>query len=316
MEEIRTDSERVPWRAEGALIALALMWGTSHVVTKSILATHSPSFYTTTRFGIAAIFFLLFFGAHLRHSSWGEIRRGILLGLCSLFGIAFYVTGLVFTQASKAGFITGLYLVFTPIVALVLFRTRPSRDQVAGLVVALGGFVLLSFPRGQESLNWGDVLVLLAAFSWATHIAATTAFARQGNIRTLAAVQVITVALLALSIHLVLRTAGWETKPNPIDRPFLWQIGYMALLVTFLAALIQTWAQRRVPSAHAALLYALEPVSAALLAYLAFGERLGFSRGVGAVLIVAGVLLSRLEGMSRFLRQRATKSPAGVHSST
>jgi len=316
MEETRSDVQQVPWRAEGALIALALMWGTSHVVTKSILATHSPSFYTTTRFGIAALCFGLIFGGHLRRSRWEEIRRGILLGLCSLMGIAFYVTGLVFTQASKAGFITGLYLVFTPVMAFLLFRMRPTRDHVAGLLVALVGFALLSFPRGQETINWGDLLVLLAAFSWATHIAATTAFAKLGNIRTLAAVQVMTVVVLALTIHLVLRAIGWETRSNPIDRSFLWQIGYMALMVTFVAALIQTWAQRRVPSTHAALLYALEPVSAALFAYLAFGERLGFSRGAGAALIVAGVILSRTEGLTRLLGPRVAKLPGDLPSST
>jgi drug/metabolite transporter (DMT)-like permease len=316
MEDTRTDLQQVPTRAEGALIALALIWGTSHVVTKSILATHSPSFYTTMRFGIAAICFAILFGGHLRRSRREEIRRGILLGLCSLMGIAFYVTGLVFTQASKAGFITGLYLVFTPLVAFLLFRTRPTRDHFAGLLVALAGFALLSFPRGQETVNWGDFLVLLAAFSWATHIAATTAFAQLGNIRALAAVQVMTVAVLALTAHLVLRAIGWETHSNPIDRSFLWQIGYMALLVTFTAALIQTWAQGRVPSTHAALLYALEPVSAALFAYLAFGERLGFARGAGAALIVVGVILSRTEGLSRILGRRVARLPGDLPSST
>lgn len=296
---INNDKIRPAWQADGALIMLALMWGTSHVVTKDILATHSPSFYTSARFGLAAVFFALMFWRHLPRSSAREIRQGMLLGLCSFAGIAFYVTGLVFTQASKAGFITGLYLVFTPLVAFVLFRTRPTRDHLAGLLVALGGFILLSFPRGQESINWGDLLVLLAAVAWATHIAATTAFALQGDVRTLAAVQVMTVAILALAVHFGLRWGGWEKSPNPLDGKFLWQIGYMAVMVTCVAALVQTWAQKRVSSTHAAILYALEPVSAAAFAYLVFGEQLGLRRGIGAALIVAGVMISRLMLASR-----------------
>ena len=191
-------SRQSGWQSDGALIALALMWGTSHVITKEILATHSPAFYTSLRFGLAALCFGLAFAGHLRRSNWREIRQGILLGLLSFIGIAFYVLGLNFTQASKAGFITGLYLVFTPLIGFVLFRSQPTRDHLTGWVVAIFGFILLSLPHGGEGINWGDVLVLLAAVAWAAHIAATSAFATGGDVRTLASVQVMTVAALAL----------------------------------------------------------------------------------------------------------------------
>ncbi|MEY3284242.1 MAG: hypothetical protein RIR86_2255 [Acidobacteriota bacterium] len=299
MKSEQNDNSRSSWRAEGSLIALALIWGTSHVITKDILATHSPSFYTTARFGLASIVFLLFFWRHVRRSSPAEIRDGVLLGLCSFTGIALYVSGLVFTQVSKAGFISGLYMVFTPVVAYVIFRTQPKREHLTGLLVALAGFLLLSMPgqglaNGAESVNWGDLLVLGAAVAWAVHIAATTAFALRSDVRTLAVVQVVTVAVLALSIHLTLRQAGLETRLNPIDARFLWQIGYMSLIVTCLAALVQTRAQKSVSSTHAAILYALEPVSSALFAYLVFGEALGLRRGLGAALILVGVSVSRL----------------------
>ncbi len=291
------------WRPEVALITLALMWGTSHVISKDILSTHSPSFYTSVRFGIAAICFGLMFAGHLGRSSRKAVIQGVLLGLCSFTGIAFYVVGLGFTQASKAGFITGLYLVFTPLLAYLIFRARPARDHLVGLAIALGGFILLSFPRGGESINWGDLLILLAAVAWASHIAATSAFARQSDVRTLAAVQVITVAGLAISVHLALKSFGAETQPNPLNWRFAWQIAYMAVMVTFVAALVQTWAQRGVPSTHAAILYALEPVTAAAFAYLAFGEKLGLIRGIGATLILAGVMVSRLKLATRIIGQ-------------
>ena len=287
------------WQSDSALIMLAVMWGTSHVITKDILATHSPAFYTSVRFGIAAVFFLLMFSNHVRRSSSKEIFQGFLLGLCSFTGIAFYVAGLVFTQATKAGFITGLYLVFTPLLGFVFFQARPTRDHIAGLIVALSGFILLSFPRGGEPLNWGDVLILCAAMAWALHIAATSAFARVSDTRTLAAVQVMTVAVMAVTVHLILKSLGFEQQPNTLDWKFLLQIGYMAIMVTFVAALIQTWAQGRVSSTHAAIFYALEPVTAAVFAYMVFGEQLGFLRGIGAAMIVAGVMVSRLRLATR-----------------
>jgi drug/metabolite transporter (DMT)-like permease len=184
------------------------------------------------------------FAGHLRRSSKSEVLRGALLGLCSFAGIAFYVTGMIFTQASKAGFITGLYLVFTPILSFLLFRSQPTRDHLVGLAIAVAGFTLLSFPGVGRGINWGDVLVLLAAVAWASHIAATSAFARGNDVRTLAAVQVMTVATLAYLSYFVLRAFGLESQPNPLDWKFAAQIGYMAVMVTFVAALVQTWARR------------------------------------------------------------------------
>ncbi len=282
-----------------SLAALAVMWGTSHVITKDILATHSPAYYTSMRFGIASVFFAVMFARHLRQAEWREVRQGILLGLCSFAGISFYVVGLNFTQASKAGFITGLYLVFTPVLAFLLFRSRPTLDHLAGLSIAVIGFSLLSFPTAGSRVNLGDLLVMLAAVAWAAHIAATSAFARTSDVRTLAAVQVVTVATLAYLAYFILQGLGLETQPNPLDRKFALQIGYMAVMITFVAALVQTWAQGRVSSTHAAILYTLEPAVAAVFAYLWFGEQLGWRQGVGAALIVAGVLASRLAIASR-----------------
>lgn len=275
------------------------MWGTSHVITKSILATHSPAFYTSMRFGIASVCFGLLFAGNLRKSNAEDIKRGVILGLCSFAGIGLYVLGLILTQASKAGFITGLYLVFTPIMAFVLFRSKPTRDHLVGLMIAVMGFTLLSFPAVGTDVNWGDLLVLLAAVAWGAHIAATSAFAKVSDVRTLAAIQVATVATLAYLTYFLLRALGHETQPNPIDWKFAAQIGYIAVVVTFVAALLQTWAQRQVASTHAAIFYALEPATAAVFAYFAFGELLGWRQALGAALIVAGVIASKLDLASR-----------------
>lgn len=302
-------------RADAALIALALMWGTSHVITKNVLTVHTPFFYTSLRFGIAAILFAVCFAAHLRRSGKREIRQGFLLGLCSFTGISFYTAGLVFTQASKAGFITGLYLVFTPLLAWLFFGMRPTLDNLAGLVIAIGGFALLSYPQQGATFNWGDILILGAAVAWGVHIAATSAFARQGEVRGLAAWQVIVVALLALLTHVILsnltltpaanptlaRLLTLEARPNQITTTSAIQIGYMALMVTFVAALVQTWAQGKVAAAHAALFYALEPVMAAFFAYFVLGEKLTGRAVVGACLIICGVTISRLGWFSKAL---------------
>ncbi|MGH9766324.1 MAG: DMT family transporter [Blastocatellia bacterium] len=305
------------WKSDAALIMLALTWGTSHVIQKDILATHSPAFYTSARFGVAALCFGLLFANHLRRSNRKEIVNGALLGLFSFAGIGFYTSGLVFTQASKAGFISGLFLVFTPLLAYLLFRSRPTRDHLTGLVIAVGGFALLTYPQIGESFNWGDILILLAAVSWAALIAATSAFASASDVRTLAAVQVMVVAALSLSVYFIFSwMAGSASDPkslpalvamevgsNPVNWRFAAQVAYMAIVVTFVAALAQTWAQKRVSSTHAAILYALDPVTAAVFAYLVLNEKLGWGRGVGAALIITGVMVSRLRLATRLTKK-------------
>src|SRR5262249_52198108 len=244
------------WKSDAALIMLALTWGTSHVITKDILtgtSPHSPAFYTSVRFGIAALCFGLLFANHLRRSGRKEIGKGAVLGLFSFAGIGFYTSGLVFTQASKAGFISGLYLVFTPLLGYLLFRSRPTRDHLTGLVIAVSGFALLCYQQTGESLNLGDILILLAAVAWAALIAATSAFASEADVRTLAAVQVMVVAALSISAYFILSwiahsaadpkslpaLVAMEAGSNPVDWRFATQVAYMAVVVTFVAALAQ-----------------------------------------------------------------------------
>lgn len=301
------------WKSDATLFTLALVWGTSHVIQKDILSTHSPAFYTSARFGIAALCFGLLFAKHLRRSPRKEIVKGAWLGLFSFAGIAFYTSGLAFTQASKAGFITGLYLVFTPLLGYLLFRSRPTRDHLTGLVIAIGGFALLSYPQTGESFNWGDVLILFAAVAWAAHIAATSAFASESDVKTLAAAQVMVVAALSLSVYFIFNwiaqsasdpkslpaLVSKEAGANLVDWRFAAQAAYMAVVVTFIAALAQTWAQKRVSSTQAVIIYALEPAIGALFAYLVLSEKLAWRSGAGAALIVAGVTVSRLRLASR-----------------
>ncbi len=304
------------WKSDAALISLALMWGTSHVIQKDILKEHSPAFSTSLRFGIAALCFGLLFAGHLRRTSRREVIQGAVLGLCSFVGIGFYVSGLFFTQASKTGFISGLFIVFIPLLSFLVFRERPTRDHLTGLAIAIGGFALLSFPQSGELFNWGDILVLLAAVAWAALTAATSAFARESSVKTLAAVQVIVVAALSTVVWIVLSRiahsaadpqslpilVAMEAASNPLDLRFAVRIAYMAVVVTFIAALVQTWGLRKVSSTHAAILYALDPVTAAVFAYFVLGETLGWRRGVGAALIIAGVMVSRLKLASRLTR--------------
>jgi drug/metabolite transporter (DMT)-like permease len=299
-------------RADLAMAALAVIWGSTHPITKAVVATHSPFFYTSVRFGLASIGFVLLFGSHLRRARRSEVLEGMILGLCTFAGITFLVSGIVYTTASKTAFINGMFLVFAPVISYLLFRVPPSRDNLSGLALAIAGFTVLSLPKGGQGYNIGDLLVLLAAVAWATHIVATSVFGARSDVRTLASVQVITVALLAMTAYAVLhsvaagadpaalpRLLALEARENALTWTFAKQVGYMALFATILAALVQTWAQGKMAPTHAAILYALEPLSGAFFAYLMISEKLGWRGAMGAALILTGILVSRLGLVSR-----------------
>jgi drug/metabolite transporter (DMT)-like permease len=181
---------------------------------------------------------------------------------------------------------------------------------------------LLSYPPGGTSFNWGDGLILLAALAWAAHISATSAFARKSDTKTLAAVQVIVVAVLAIITHFALRynlgfparLAQLEARPNDLQSGIFMQIVYMALVVTFLAALLQTWAQGKIAATHAVLLYALEPVTAALFAWAMLGEHLTWRDVIGASMILLGILISRL-GLLQRLSNTANEESLTIETS-
>jgi drug/metabolite transporter (DMT)-like permease len=319
-----TEIKATTLRADLAMGGLALIWGSTHVITKAVVATHSPLFYTSMRFGLASIGFVLLFGKHLRRARRAEIWEGVILGACTFAGITFLVSGIVYTTASKTAFINGMFLVFAPVISYLLFRVPPTRDNLSGLALAIIGFTVLSLPKGGQGYNIGDLLVLMASVAWATHIVATSVFGARSDVRTLASVQVITVAVLAITAYAVLHTIAvgadpatlprllaLEARENPLTWTFAKQVGYMALVATLLAALVQTWAQGKMAPIHAAILYALEPLSGAFFAYLMFSEKLGRRGALGAAFILTGILVSRLELVSRLLGGKE-KGPQGL----
>src|SRR5262249_17735550 len=176
-----------------------------------------------------------------------------------------------------------------------------------------------SYPQTGDSFNWGDILILFAAVAWAAHIAATSAFASESDVRTLASVQVMAVAALSISTYFILSwvarssadphslpaLVAMESRSNPIDWRFVERVAYMAVVVTFIAALAQTWAQKRVSSTHAVIIYALEPAIGAVFAYAYLNEKLSWRSGAGAVLIIAGVTVSRLRLATRLTKKDA-----------
>lgn len=301
-------SEASPGRfvPDFVLAAVTLVWGSSFVVVKNVLETAPPLAFLAVRFLLAAL--LLAPWVVRRRESAKFARDSLLLGALLALGMGAQVVGQVETTASKAAFITGLSTPLTPIYQVLRTRRLPRLENILGIVLASSGFFLLTFPGGGGRINRGDVMVLGCAVAFAVYIVELSLRAERHDSAALAGAQLWVVALLAAACSPLLRAlpaahlgiAAAETRPVPWNGAFLFGVAYLGSVGTVGTFLGQTWAQRFMSATHAAILFTIEPVFAALLAAWLLRERLGLRGGVGAALVLAGIVISELRpGQSR-----------------
>ncbi len=283
-------------RALAALVVVTAVWGVTFVQVKDAVAIYPLFAFLAVRFAIATLTLAPVAARRLRGVGWGA---GTLLGLLLAVGYALQTAGLERTTVSSAGFITGLYVVFTPIFAFALFRIRSGRWLWAGVALALLGLGLLSGVGVGDPL--GDALVLAGSAAYSLQIALMERYARRYDpvaftfVEMLAAFAGFTVVAVAL---------------GQVEVPRGWVV-WGALLVTGIFAsalgfLVQTWAQRQLSAARTALLFAMEPVWTAIFGYWLAGDRLGALGWGGAALIMAGIVVAEpaaADALRRLLRR-------------
>lgn len=285
------------WRAELGLGTISLVWGSTFILVKQALADVSPLLFVALRFTLAAaVLAVLFRNRHApSHTSRaGELRAGFVVGICLFGGYATQTIGLQYTTASKAGFITCLYIVLVPALSAALFRRIPQASEVIGIAAAGVGLALMTLPKGRFTIGAGDLLILACAFLYAIHIVVLDHYSKRVAFTRLSLYQIATTAVLALA------TCWWmETPRIRWSLPVLWALAVTSLLATALAFSVQTWAQQHTSATRAAVIFSLESVFAWLTAYLLAGEVLSRRAMWGGALILAGILSVELKPFSR-----------------
>jgi drug/metabolite transporter (DMT)-like permease len=286
-------------RADLGLVLITVVWGSSFVVVKNVVRDAPPLAFVFFRFLLATLVCLLI--AVRRPRTPGLLRDGAIIGALLAGGMVFQVLGQVETSASKAGFLTGLSVVLTPFAAYARTRTLPSLENAIGITLAAVGFVLLTFPREAESFNRGDLLVFLCGVVFAFYIVEMSVRAGAHDASWLTVVQLAVVTIVAGLLSSIFRAAGSAVELRPVvwGGAFLAGVLYLGTIGTVGTFLTQTWAQRHMSATHAAIIFALEPVWAALLAAWLLGERLGVSGMWGGALVLAGIVVSELKLRTR-----------------
>jgi drug/metabolite transporter (DMT)-like permease len=276
------------WVSVGALTAVTAIWGWSFLLVKDSVAGYPVFPFLAIRFTLGFLLVFPFLSRRLRNLDRGSLVGGILMGTALFSGYSLQTTGLLYTSAANSGFITGLFVVLTPVFEAVLFRRFPRPAAWAAVLIATLGLGLLSLQGGVGAMNRGDLLSLACAVVYAIHLLLTSTMAKRHDTGVLVIVQVGTVALLAWIFSI-----PYAREMLPIPRATLWGIGITAVFATALAYWAQTTFQRFLSALQTALIFTLEPVFAGLFAVVVGGEVLGLRGVLGGLFILVGMVLGQ-----------------------
>jgi drug/metabolite transporter (DMT)-like permease len=284
-------------RWELALIGITAIWGATFPIVKcavercghlspslGLLGTHPTTtfMFLTLRFTLAAAIMV----PATRRLPSRMIGPGLLVGGALFSGYAFQTLGLERTSASNVGFVTGLFVVLTPLFGAVAGRALPRPEVLLAVGLATAGLFLLASPTGL-ALGAGERIVLLTAVSFALHIVITGAFA--GRVDT-AAFTGFQLAVAAAASFVFTAAQGDMSIPR---EPGIWgAVAITAVLASALAFFVQTRAQRHLTPTRTALIITMEPVFAGVFGYLMLGERLTGRGYAGAALILVAIVIA------------------------
>jgi drug/metabolite transporter (DMT)-like permease len=284
-------------KAHLLLVLMTLIWGSTFVLIKEALKDASPLALNAVRMGLAAVLLAAYYRRHLAAMTRQSLIWGVTVGFFLYFGYAFQTSGLKLTTPSKSAFLTGTSTVMVPLVLVMFWRTRIHLWRAVGIALALVGLFLMTVPAGAQGLadfakvNLGDILSIGCAVGFAFQIIFLGRASQRFPFEQIAVLQITTAAvLMALTAPLL------EQPHFRLSNTVIAAVLITGILGTAVAFTVQAWAQQFTPATHTALIFNLEPVFAWLTSFIYLKERLGLRAGVGALLILAGVLLSELLG--------------------
>jgi drug/metabolite transporter (DMT)-like permease len=287
------------------IVALSAIWGCTFVLVKRTLEDISPLLFVFLRFCLASVPMFLMVPRGTLAGGRGDATRsarvrgtlvgGAVTGLLLFAGFVCQTIGIQYTTPSRSAFITGMCVVFTPLLSILLGRRRPSINSLVGVVLATVGLHLLTNPGAAGGgFGRGEALTLLCAIAFAGHLISLDHYTRLFDKRAIAFLQVGSVALLAAPPALLAESIRF----NPTTGLFL-ALAVTSLVGTALAFLILNTVQSWTTPTRAAILFSAEPVFAAVTSWVVEGEVLAGAALLGAALILAGMLTAEVGPFGR-----------------
>ncbi len=268
-----------PW----ALLTVSAAWGLSFIVMKDAIQRQSVNNFLFTRFALAVIVMILIRPQTIKLFNKDLLQRGGLPGIFVGLGYIAQTLGLERTGAAITGFITGLYVVLTPLIASIVLKEKITKFTWLCIAVATFGLGLLSI-RGF-SVGIGEMFVLASAVLFAAHIIALSKWSSGHDVYAMTVIQLTMCAILA---GLASAVEGYSLPPDS----GVWSVViFTAVFATAVAFIVQTWSQAHMSATKVAVILTMEVVFAALFAILLGGERLTIQTAIGGILVVVAMYL-------------------------
>ena len=267
-----------PW----ALLAVAAMWGISFVWMKDILDQQDVYSFLTSRFIVAAAAMIALRPSVLKRFTKELVFKGLVVGMALGSGYIFQTLGLERTTPAITGFITGLYVVFTPLIASIFLKERLTKAMWGYVFLAVLGLGILSVEGW--SIGLGEIFVLISAVLFAIHIILLGSWSKNFDAYALTVMQLIGCALLA-SVPASIN--GFVAPP---DTQVWGVIIFTALFATAIAFVIQTWSQARISTTKVAVILTMEVVFAALFSFMYGMEPFTLRLALGGTLVLIAML--------------------------
>ena len=268
-----------PW----ALLAVAMAWGWSFVIMKDAIDLQSVNNFLFTRFSVAVVVLVMIRPNILRLMNRDLVTRAGAAGIFLGAGYIFQTLGLERTGAAITGFVTGLYIVLTPIFASIFLRQRVNRFTWICIAIATIGLAFLSI-RGW-SVGFGELLIFISAIFFAIHI---IALSKWSSGRDAYAMTVVQLAMCAILSGIASIPGGYSPPP---DLGVWGVVIFTAVFATAIAFIIQTWSQAHMSATKVAVILTMEVVFAALFAILFGGESLTLQSIIGGLLVITAMYL-------------------------
>ena len=266
-----------------ALLLVTACWGSTFFLIKDLLDRVPVLDFLAVRFAIATVTLMVIFPRALGRLSPLARRHAVVLGV--LYGVAqiLQTEGLAHTPASVSGFITGMYVICTPLLAAPLLHQRIGAWTWAAVLLAFSGLAVLTLSG--LSIGYGEALTFVAAVLYALHIVGLGAWSTPGEAVGLTIVQLGVITVICFVV----------TAPNGVVLPSTlgdWaSVIYMAVFAAGLALALQTWAQAHLAPTRSAIIMSMEPVFAAFFAVLLGGEDLTTRMVIGGAMVFSAMLV-------------------------
>ena len=288
---------------ETMLMMNTLIWGATFVIIKSALMDVSPLLFISLRFFTATLILLPFAFKIFRNINRQIFRDGVFLGLLYFIGFTTQTVGLKYTTATKSAFITGTFIIFTPVFQVLIERRPPAKRVLLGILLALTGLIFLTskgdsllgvFSEISESFNIGDFLTLLCALFFALYLVYLDIITKRNDYKPLVFLQIAVTGILGLLFSFLFN--GWEieTIEFSFSSSLLFAVLYTSIFATVLTTTIQTKYQKFVTPSVAGIIFSFEPIFAAVFAFFVLNEKISNFGLIGCALIFAGLLVSEM----------------------